>query len=63
MPKVYRFRKFDIGKDDYITSSRMATKKRIKELGAEILPETEMKVDDTLLKDGLTGKNFDPTKP
>jgi hypothetical protein len=41
----------------------MATKKKIKELGVELLPDTELKVDSTLLKDGLTGKNFDPAKP
>ena len=63
MPKVYRFRKFNIDKDDYVTSSRMATKKKIRELGVELLPDTELKVDSTLLKDGLTGKNFDPAKP
>ena len=63
MPKVFRFRKFDINKDDYVTSSRMATKKKIRELGAELVPDSEMKVDGTLLKEGMTGKSFDPAKP
>jgi len=48
--------------DDYVTSSRMATKKRIKELGAEIVPGTEVKIDGQLLKDGWTDKNFRPSE-
>lgn len=62
MPKVYRFRKYAPTHDDYVMSSRMATKKKIKELGAEIIPDTETKVDDEALTDGWTPKNFVPRK-
>jgi hypothetical protein len=54
MPKVFRFRKFAITQDDYVVSTRMATKKKIKEVGGEIIPDTEAKVDDALLTDGWT---------
>lgn len=60
MPKVFRFRKYAPTHDDYVMSSRMATKKKIKELGAEIIPDTEAKVDKGLLADGWTAKNFVP---
>jgi hypothetical protein len=59
MPKVFKFRKYAITQDDYVTSSRMATRKRIKQLGGEIIPDTEAKIDDAFLKDGWTEKNFD----
>jgi hypothetical protein len=38
----------------------MATKKKIKKLGAEIIPDTEVKIDKGLLADGWTAKNFVP---
>jgi hypothetical protein len=38
----------------------MATKKKIKQIGAEVIPGTEAKIGDELLKDGWTEKNFDP---
>ena len=60
MPRVFRFRKYAPTTDDYVTSSRMATKKRIKQLGAEIVPGTETKIDGKFLKDGWTDKNFRP---
>ena len=60
MPKVFRFRKYDPTHDGYVTSSRMATKKKIKQLGAEIIPDTEAKVDDAMLTDGWTAQNFVP---
>jgi hypothetical protein len=62
MPKVFRFRTYAPTRDDYVTSTRMATKKKIKELGAEIIPDTEAKVDGAMLTDGWTAKNF-ITKP
>ena len=46
MPKVFKFRTYAPTQDDYVTSSRMATKKKIKQLGAEIVPGTEIKIDD-----------------
>jgi hypothetical protein len=62
MPKVFKFRMFAPTQDDYVTSSRMATKKKIKQLGAEIVPGTEAKIDGQLLKDGWTDKNFRPSE-
>ena len=62
MPKAFRFRKYAPTQDDYVTSSRMATKKKIKDIGAEIIPGTEAKIDDALLHDGWTEKNFVGTK-
>jgi hypothetical protein len=38
----------------------MATKKKIKQLGAEIVPGTEIKIDGQFVKDGWTEKNFRP---
>ncbi len=62
MPKVFKFRMYAQTQDDYVTSSRMATKKKIKELGAEIVPGTEVKIDGQLLKHGWTDKNFRPSE-
>jgi hypothetical protein len=60
MPKVFKFRTYAPTADDYVTSSRMATKKKIKQLGSEIIPGTEAKIDGKFLKDGWTEKNFRP---
>jgi hypothetical protein len=60
MPKVFKFRKYAPTTDDYVTSSRMATKKKIKQIDAEIIPGTEAKIDGKFLKDGWTEKNFRP---
>ena len=60
MPKVFKFRKYAPTVDDYVASSRMATRKKIKQLGAEIVPGTETKIDGKLLNDGWTEKNFRP---
>jgi hypothetical protein len=62
MPKVFRFKKFAITTDDYVTSSRMATRKKIREIGGEIVPGSEVKIDNSFLKDGWTERNFDPTQ-
>jgi hypothetical protein len=62
MPKVFKFRKYAPTQDDYVTSSRMATKKKIKQLGAEIVPGTEIKIDGQFVKDGWTEKNFRPSE-
>ena len=60
MPKVFKFRKYAPTQDDYVASSRMATRKKIKQLGGEIIPGTETKIDDAFLKDGWIERNFDP---
>jgi hypothetical protein len=62
MRKVFRFRMYDITRDDYVTSTRMATKKKIKEIGGEIVPDSEAKIDDASLTDGLTARYFEPKK-
>jgi hypothetical protein len=62
MPKIFKFRKYAPTQDDYVTSSRMATRKKIKQLGGEIIAGTEAKIDGALLEDGWTQKNFDPKK-
>jgi hypothetical protein len=36
----------------------MATRKKIEQLGAEIVPGTKAKIDSVFLTDGLTEKNF-----
>ena len=61
MPKVHRFRQFVITRDDYVTSTRMGTKRKIKEIRAEIIPYTELKVSKSVLVDGLTATNFGST--
>jgi hypothetical protein len=62
MPKVFKFRKYAPTQDDYVTSTRMATKKKIKQLGAEIVPGTEIKIDGQFVNDGWTEKNFRPSE-
>lgn len=64
MPKVYRFKKYDIGTDETITSKRWATREAIERLlgkEAQILEHTEVEVDASALDDnGMTARNFDP---
>jgi hypothetical protein len=40
----------------------MATKKKIKQLGAEIIAGTEVKIDGQFVTDGWTEKNFRPSE-
>jgi hypothetical protein len=60
---VYRFRKYDITTDDYVTSTRMATHEKVAQICAEIIPGTKREIDASLLNDGWTEKNFDQSRP
>ena len=62
MPKVrvYRFKKYDIQTDDYVISTRMATEEKIDQIRATAIYGTERQIDESLLTDGLTAKDFDP---
>jgi hypothetical protein len=57
--KVFRFRKYDISIDDYVLSTRLATREQIDRLHAEIVPGTEILIDSQYVKDdGWTDKGF-----
>jgi hypothetical protein len=58
--RVFRYRVYDVTKDDYVISTRMATREKIHLIQAEVLPDTETKIDSSLLEDGWTKKDFDP---
>jgi hypothetical protein len=58
--QVHRFRVYDITSDDYVTSTRLATKEKIVSIRGEIIPGTEASVGVEFVKDGWTAKNFDP---
>jgi hypothetical protein len=58
--RVYRYRKYNVLSDDYVVSTRMATKVKIDQIRAEIIPGTEIEIDGGLLTEGWTKKNFDP---
>lgn len=44
--------------DDYVISSRMATRSKIKYIGGEIIPGTKTEIDDKHLDGGWTAKGF-----
>jgi 3-isopropylmalate dehydratase small subunit len=55
--KVYKFRKYDIDKDENIVSKRYATRACIDRLGGEIIEESERDAPDFALdSDGF----YDP---
>lgn len=59
---AYRYRMYDIERDDYRYSTRYATMVKINQIGAEpIYPG--IKISKTYLADGWTKKNFDPSNP
>ena len=55
---VYRYRVYDMREDDYVISSRMATRSKIKHIGGEIIPGTKTEIDDKHLEGGWTAKGF-----
>lgn len=59
---VYRYRKYDISRDDYVRSTRMATLDKIEKLCAEALLDKATEIDGSLLIAGedWTVHNFDP---
>jgi hypothetical protein len=58
--KVHRFRKYDIVSDEMISSTRMATVEKVASLGAELIPGSEIEIDESLIKDGWTKRHFYP---
>lgn len=53
--KVYGFRKYDIVRDEFITSRRMATRACIDRIRASPLKNTELEIDSNDVdKDGMT---------
>lgn len=60
---VYQFTKYDINIDENIKSRRWATREAITRVGGEVLEDTAMEVDDSVLGkeiDGMTDRNFNP---
>jgi hypothetical protein len=59
MTKVFKFRKYDVTRDAYVTSRRMATRACIKKIGAMLLLGTEIEVcRNELRDDGMTEIGF-----
>ena len=53
--KVYGFRKYDIGRDEFIMSRRMATRTCIERIRALPIKDTELEIDSNDVdKDGMT---------
>ena len=58
---VYRFRRYDISSDEYVTSRRWAILETINLIRAEALIHTERLVDpNSLNAEGMTERGFDP---
>jgi hypothetical protein len=61
--KVYRFKVYNITIDDSPVSTRMATQERINKIqDATRIEGTEVEIDESLLTDGMTARNFDPER-
>jgi hypothetical protein len=63
--KIYQFRVFDITNDEMRKSRRWATRERIEWLHGEVLEDTGVEVDSSLVGrdiEGMTARNFDPHK-
>lgn len=60
--KVFRFKVYDIKSDGHHYSTRMATRERIGRIdGGTPIAGTEVEIDESLLVDGWTAENFDPS--
>lgn len=60
---VYRFRLYDISRDDQVTSRRWGTREAIVRLGGEVLEDTAIEVESSVLGSeigGLSERGFDP---
>ena len=55
---AYRYRVYDFRFDDYVVSTRMATRSKIKQIGGEIIPGTKTEIDEKHLLNGWTSKGF-----
>ena len=58
---IFRYRVYDMSKDEYAVSTRMATLEKIKRLGGEPIRDKYTRIDESLLVDGWTQKNFMPS--
>ena len=60
--KVYRARWYDATKDDYVVSRRLATKEGARKMRAELLENTEVEIDESMLERGeqFTPRDFVP---
>ena len=62
MVKVYRFKVYNIMIDESLVSTRMATQERINKIdNATRIEGTEFEIDESLLTNGQTAINFDPS--
>ena len=55
---VYRYKVYDFTADEYVVSTRLATRSRIKHIRGEIIPGTKTEIDDKDLEGGWTAKGF-----
>ncbi len=58
--RVYKFRRYEIVKDELVTSKRYATEDRIEEICAEKIEGSGIDIDDGLLESGMTEIGFQP---
>ena len=58
---IFRYRIYDLSKDEYAVSTRMATLEKIKRIGGEPIRDKYVEIDEGLLVDGWTEKNFNPS--
>jgi hypothetical protein len=61
--KVYQFTVYDITNDVQRRSHRCATREAIKRVRRQVLEDTEVEVDPSVLgreEEGMTERNFDP---
>ena len=62
--KVYRFRQYDIGADEFKLSARMATPACIRRIHARLIRSTELEIDKRHLDaDGMTDIMFTDRAP
>jgi hypothetical protein len=62
---IYRFKSYDIAKDEIKTSRRWGTKAAIEEVGGQPLTETAVEVDSLILGSevvGMTERDWWPPK-
>jgi hypothetical protein len=60
---VYRFTVYDITNDEQRVSRRWATREAIKRVCGQVLEDTEVEVDPSVLgreEDGMTERDFNP---
>ena len=61
--KVYQFTVYDITNDEQRRSRRWGTREAIKRVCGQVLEDTEVEVDSSVLgrdEEGMSERNFDP---